>query len=97
MRAALEIRPCIVTLGRKDTWAKVKELKKCEGLFHGIYQYSYTHGDSPMIGGFKAGTVAYPIAVVEINGKLQEVRVEQVEFTDVVKREALAEIGGEDE
>ncbi|WP_285006276.1 hypothetical protein [Lactococcus garvieae] len=88
MNINIDTRPCIVTLGRKDK-------KRYEGEFYGIYQYSYTHGDSPMIGGFKAGTVAYPIAVVEIKGKLQEVRVEQVEFTDVVKREALAEIGGE--
>lgn len=88
MKVVLETRPCLVTLGNKGNWTKVKELKKCEGLFHGIYQYSYTHGDSPMIGGFKAGTVAHPIAVVEINGKLQEVRVDQVEFLDIVGTEA---------
>lgn len=90
MNINFDTRPCIVTLGKKDK-------KQYEGTFHGIYQYSYTHGDSLMIGGFKAGTVAHPIAVVEINGKLHEVRVSQVEFLDVVKEEALAEIGGEDE
>ena len=36
----------------------------------GLFQHSYTHGDSLMAGGFKAGTVAYPIAIVEINGKI---------------------------
>ena len=51
----------------------------------GLFQHSYTHGDSPIVGGFKAGTVAYPVAVVEINGKMQEVRVSQLEFLDVVK------------
>lgn len=90
MNINFDARPCMVTLGKKDK-------KQYEGTFHGIYQYSYTHGDSLMIGGFKAGTVAYPIAVVEIDGQLQEVKVNQVEFLDVVKREALAEIGGEDE
>ena len=53
----------------------------------GLFQYSYTHGASATIGGFKAGTVAYPIAIVEINGKMLEVRVSQIEFLDVAKRE----------
>ena len=53
----------------------------------GLFQHSYTHGDSPMAGGFKAGTVAYPVAIVEINGKMQEVRISQIEFLDVVKNE----------
>lgn len=90
MNINFDARPCMVTLG------ELKKKKQYEGTFHGIYQYSYTHGDSPMIGGYKAGTVAYPIAVVEIDGQLQEVRVNQVEFLDVVKRETLAEIGGDD-
>lgn len=91
MNINFDARPCMVTLG------ELKKKKEYEGTFHGIYQYSYTHGDSPMIGGYKAGTVAHPIAVVEINGKLQEVRVNQVKFLDVVKREELAEIGEADE
>lgn len=40
-----------------------------------------------MAGGFKAGTVAYPVAIVEINGKMQEVRISQIEFLDVAKNE----------
>ncbi|MDG4970024.1 hypothetical protein [Lactococcus lactis] len=51
----------------------------------GLFQHSYTHGYSPIVGGFQAGTIAYPIAVVEINGKMLEVRVSQVEFLDVAK------------
>ncbi len=53
----------------------------------GLFQHSYTHGDSLMAGGFKAGTVAYPIAIVEINGKMSEVRISQIEFLDVAKSE----------
>lgn len=32
--------------------------------FLGVFQHSHTHGDSLMRGGFKAGTVAYPVAVI---------------------------------
>ena len=53
----------------------------------GLFQHSYTHGDSPMAGGFKAGTVGYHISVVEIEGKMQEVRISQIEFLDVAKNE----------
>ena len=50
-----------------------------------LFQHSHTHGDSLIAGGFKAGTVAYPIAIVEINGKMSEVRISQIEFLDVAK------------
>ena len=76
MKIELETRPCLVTFSNK---------KRVQGTFMGLFQHSYTHGDSPIVGGFKAGTVAYPVAVVEINGKMQEVRVSQLEFLDVVK------------
>lgn len=75
MKIGLETRPCMVMLGG---------IKK-SGTFHGIYQFSKTHGASAMIGGFSAGTNAYPVAVVEIDGDLMEVRVNQVQFTDVAR------------
>ncbi|MCT1179571.1 hypothetical protein [Lactococcus lactis] len=78
MKIELETRPCLVTFSNK---------KQVEGTFMGLFQHSYTHGDSPIVGGFKAGTVAYPIAIVEINGKMQEVRISQIEFLDVAKSE----------
>lgn len=53
----------------------------------GLFQHSHTHGDSLITGGFKAGTVAYPVAIVEINGKMSEVRISQIEFLDIAKRE----------
>ncbi len=88
MKIELETRPCLVTFSNKN---------QVEGTFMGLFQHSHTHGDSLITGGFKAGTVAYPVAVVEIDGQLQEVRVNQVEFLDVVKEESFAEIGGDDE
>ena len=78
MKIELETRPCLVTFSNK---------KQVEGTFMGLFQYSYTHGASAMIGGFQAGTIAYPIAVVEINGKMSEVRISQIEFLDVAKSE----------
>ena len=60
MKIELETRPCLVTFSNKN---------QVEGTFMGLFQYSHTHGDSLITGGFKAGTVAYPIAIVEINGK----------------------------
>lgn len=78
MTIELETRPCLVTFSSK---------KQVEGTFMGLFQHSHTHGDSPMVGGFKAGTVAYPVAIVEIDGKMQEVRISQIEFLDVAKNE----------
>ena len=78
MKIELETRPCLVTFSSK---------KQVHGTFMGLFQHSYTHGDSLIAGGFKAGTVAYPIAIVEIEGKMQEVRISQIEFLDVVKNE----------
>lgn len=76
MKIELETRPCLVTFSNK---------KQIQGTFMGLFQHSHTHGDSLIAGGFKAGTVAYPIAIVEINGKMQEVRISQIEFLDVAK------------
>ena len=78
MKIELETRPCLVTFSSKN---------QVEGTFMGLFQHSHTHGDSPMAGGFKAGSVAYPVAIVEINGKMQEVRISQIEFLDVIKNE----------
>ena len=76
VKIELETRPCLVTFSNK---------KQSKGTFMGLFQHSHTHGDSLIAGGFKAGTVAYPIAIVEINGKMQEVRINQIEFLDVAK------------
>ena len=78
MKIELETRPCLVTFSNK---------KQVQGTFMGLFQHSHTHGDSLIAGGFKAGTVAYTIAIVEINGKMQEVRISQIEFLDVAKSE----------
>ena len=49
------------------------EKKKYE--FLGIFQFSKTHGDSVLVGSFKAGTIAYPVAVI---ADLESCRVSEV-------------------
>ena len=49
-----------------------------EANFYGVFQRAWTHGDSPLIGGFKAGQIAHPVAVVDWGEGLKEVDVEVV-------------------
>lgn len=65
--------PCLAKIGKN--WERAD--------FIGIFQYSYTHGDSPMVGGYKAGQVSYPVAVVRFGGKLHQVDISNVDFCEV--------------
>ena len=78
-----ELRPCMVTLYKSDRSLgfKLKD-KVVPGMFHGIWQRAYPY--DALLKGHSSGQVAKPVAVVEINGKLQTVDVKDVEFTDVV-------------
>lgn len=38
--------------------------EKTKALLVGFYQKAWTHDASPLIGGFPAGQIAYPVAVV---------------------------------
>lgn len=46
--------------------------------FYGVYQKAWTHGESLTIGGFGAGQIAYPVAVVNWGEGLKEVNVSDV-------------------
>lgn len=50
------------------------------GEFIGVYQYSQVIDPSPMIGGHKGGVIAYPTAIVKINGKLKETEISKITF-----------------
>ena len=53
--------------------------EKTRALLIGFYQKAYTHGASIMIGGFPAGQVAFPVAVVLLeSGDVETVRAEAV-------------------
>lgn len=45
-----------------DKWVEVP--------FHGIFQYSAVIAPSAMLGGHNGGVVAYPVAIVDIEGYL---------------------------
>ncbi|MEK3996706.1 hypothetical protein MKY29_18490 [Psychrobacillus sp. FSL K6-2365] len=64
----------------KDCFVKIKA-ELIEAEFMGVYQYSNVLGESPMIGGHRGGVVAYPIAVVKINGMLKEVKLSEITFS----------------
>ena len=55
-----------------------KQGELIEANFYGVFQKAWTHGDSLMVGGFKAGQKAYPVAVVDWGEGLKEVSVEVV-------------------
>ena len=49
-----------------------------EAVFYGVFQKAWTHGESLSTGGFKAGQVAFPVAVVDWGEGLREVNVADV-------------------
>lgn len=49
-----------------------------EADFYGVFQRAWTHGDSLLVGGFKAGQTAYPVAVIDMGYGLEEVNIENV-------------------
>lgn len=67
--------PCLAKIGKY--WERAD--------FIGVFQYSYTHGDSPMVGGYKAGQVSYPVAVVRFGGKLHQVGISNIDFCEVTE------------
>ena len=79
-----ELRPCLVTLYKfnRKVGFELKD-KVVQGMFHGIWQYAKPY--DALLVGHTSGQIAKPVAVVEINGKLQTADVRDVEFTDVVK------------
>ena len=53
--------------------------EKTKALLIGFYQKAWTHDASPLIGGFPAGQIAYPVAVVLLeSGDVVTVNAETV-------------------
>lgn len=63
----------------KDCYVEIKS-ELVEAEFIGVYQYSQILEPSLMVGGHKGGVVAYPIAVVKLDGKLKEVGLSRITF-----------------
>ncbi|MEK5069795.1 hypothetical protein [Sporosarcina sp. FSL K6-1508] len=51
-----------------------------EAEFVGVFQYSNVIEPSLMIGGHSGGVIAYPVAVVKMDGKIKEVKLSNVVF-----------------
>lgn len=63
----------------KECYVKIdSDWKRAE--FMGVFQYSNVIDPSPMKGGHKGGTIAYPLALVRLNGKIIETKVTNVLF-----------------
>ena len=67
---------------QEDFLAKIGKYWE-RAYFIGVFQYSYTHGDSPMVGGYKAGQVSYPVAVCRFGGKLYQLKLDEIDFCEV--------------
>lgn len=65
-------RKCYVVSGDKETTAK----------FYGVFQVAKVVGESPFIGGHSAGQIMEPVAVVEYDGQLHKVSLDQVHFKE---------------
>lgn len=53
--------------------------EKTRALLVGFFQEAWTHSDSPLLGGFKAGQIAFPAAVVMFeSGNIRTVRADAV-------------------
>lgn len=72
--------------------------EKTKALLIGFYQKAWTHDASPLIGGFTAGQIAYPVAVVLLeSGDVVTVNAETVTIdAPEVLFSQYAWIGGED-
>ena len=66
----MNIMKCKVAINKKG--------ELIEADFYGVFQRAWTHGDSLLVGGFKAGQIAHPVAVVDWGEGLKEVDVEVV-------------------
>lgn len=49
-----------------------------EADFYGVFQKAWTHGESALVGGFSAGQIAYPVAVIDMGCGLEEVNIKDV-------------------
>jgi hypothetical protein len=74
------MRKCIVTLPTKDVHGVTLETREAPGSFYGIFQAA--HPFTALLRGEQSGQVAEPVAVVEAEGRLRQVRVDQVRFPD---------------
>lgn len=59
--------------------------KKIPAKFYGVFQVAMVVSENPLISGRSTGQVMEPVAVVEYDGKLHKVYLDQVHFDDTTK------------
>ena len=64
----------------EDCYVNIKN-EFVEAKFIGVFQYSRVLEPSMVRGGHSGGVIAYPIAVVKIDGKLHEVKLSDITFS----------------
>ena len=65
------VKTCLVKVS-KDEWVKAELI--------GFFQFSNVLDPSPFIGGHPGGVIAYPVALVKINGEIAEYRASYVKI-----------------
>lgn len=73
-------RKCFVELGKTDLFGKIKSHDRVKGYFYGVFQYAQPY--AALIQGEQSGQISYPVAVVEIDGKLQQIDLKRVSFVE---------------
>ena len=66
----MNTKKCKVVINKKG--------EMIEADFYGVFQRAWTHGESALVGGFSAGQIAYPVAVVDWGEGLTDVNIENV-------------------
>lgn len=74
------MRKCMVTLPTKQVHGITLETREAPGSFYGIFQAA--HPFTALLRGEQSGQVAGPVAVVEVEGQLMQVKVHCVRFPD---------------
>lgn len=88
MTVSNELRPVLVT--RND------EAEPEQALFHGWFVHAWTHGESPLIGGFSAGQETALLAIVEFSsGNIELVYHDRIKFCDSAELISYYAFGGE--
>lgn len=84
-----ELRSCVVRMKvGKSRSGRItgQEIEERKALFHGWSTIAQLVDASPMIGGHPGGTISDTFAIVEyMDGKVERVRPEQIQFLDTEK------------
>lgn len=73
-------RKCFVELGKTDLFGRIKTHDQVNGYFYGVFQFAKPF--TALLRGEQSGQISHPVAVVEIDGKLQQIDLKRVSFVE---------------